>query len=491
MGRVRLGRRTGAPGLVGGPPPQRRHLGPGRRRRGRRGRTARRAGTGRPASRAVRAAAFLPGGGTGGRSTTGRRTSWNAVAGAGSRRGPATAEARCGDGDGGAGGRAIDAGAIGDIVVGGGPTGSSAMCLERQSSAAPAPGVDHALVAGAAGHALVPGGFPARQRRVPGQGLGPGRLPAAVPSTGVRNRRPEARPLDVNLLEMGRLPRLVEPDRRPSAGELPRGDVVGPAAALQRAARPAVQPHGLPGIRLACVRITIRSTSISLDSCSVSSARSRPMSARSSPSWPRSCRSDISAATSSRSAATRATSSRRPDRAAMSPRSSDTRATSSCRPDSAAMSPRSASSSYRIASSASRRSWCSSSSSYSPRAATSRSSSASKAWRSSARGPRRRPGRCRGGPRRTSPGRTPRPRRRRRPAGLRVVGEEDREGGEPGQREPAAWTRVRRAGGGGARGDVVVLARGHEPQRSGAGGSRTVRKSVGAPLSSAAATVTA
>ena len=79
--------------------------------------------------------------------------------------------------------------------------------------------------------------------------------------------------------------------------------------------------------------MTIRSTSISLESCSVSSVRSRPMSARSSASWPRSWRSDAARRRRREGAATRATLlPRATASAARSPRRSDTRATSSRRP---------------------------------------------------------------------------------------------------------------------------------------------------------------
>ena len=219
------------------------------------------------------------------------------------------------------------------------------------------------------------GASPAARLGLPARPPRRARAPAATPAGRAAAAAAHGRALDPDLLELLGLARLVQADGRPSPGELPGRDVVGPAVAAS-IVRPGESVRSVPS-RLAWVRMTMRSTSISLDSCSVSSARSRPMSARSSASWPSSCRSEVSSATSSRSAATRATSSRSADRAARSPRSSATRATSSRSSASPAMSPRSASSSYRIESSASRRSSFSSSSSYSRRAATSRSSSCS------------------------------------------------------------------------------------------------------------------
>ena len=87
--------------------------------------------------------------------------------------------------------------------------------------------------------------------------------------------------LDAHLLELLGLARLVEADGGPSAGQLARRYLLGPARRVECA--PGPTPAGsAPDSRLAWVRMTIRSTSISLDSCSVSSARRRPMSARSS-----------------------------------------------------------------------------------------------------------------------------------------------------------------------------------------------------------------
>ena len=268
------------------------------------------------------------GGGTGGRSRDAGRhgTPWpGPAAGPGGRR----QDPGRGHGGGtGAGGRAIEDGAIGDIVVG----GARPAHPRRAGTPLPAAGT------GGAGHA----------RRRSGQPLSG--LP--VRPRASRDRRPHAGPLDPDLVELLRLARLVEPDRRPAPGELPRGTSSAQAPSSARAG-----PSSRPG---SAIMAGLGAHGDPLDEHLarqlLGELDAEPAHRAQLASWPRSCRSDIGrrrrpggppgrrrrAGRQRRevtaSSDTRATSSRRPE-AAMSRAARRARTAWSARPRAAARAP--------------------------------------------------------------------------------------------------------------------------------------------------------